>query len=373
MKRSFYFILMMSCLVIPSSLSAQVVDATVCDILANPQTFDGKIVRVKGTVIAGFEEFSIKGSGCNQPVNAIWLSYPESTKGKAGPVAFLRLQLGKNNPASVTNVRRSPMTLDRNKDFEDFDSFLSTPAKTSGMCLGCVKYSVTATLVGRLDGAQDTGLIRDGGGRVTGIGGFGNLNRYRARLVLQMVSDISPQEIDYAKGGAAAPDAASAGGAFTPGAPTADQVKRGADAYGAPGEDNGVEVAFGGANKVPQDDTAKSSANSPDGLVFDAVFDGERLKGPAMQVALAHVGTHIADIRSATPALQTLPFYGAEFRAWQTSVLNAVAVKAKALTLPGAYVIYSHSWPHSDLDRSANSGISGFLVNWAGIANPPKP
>ena len=97
------------------------------------------------------------------------------------------------------------------------------------------------------------------------------------------------------------------------------------------------------------------------------------LKGPAMQVALAHVGTHIADIRSTTPGIQTLPLYGAEFRAWQTSVLNAVAVKAKTLTLPGGYIIYSRSWPDSDLGRNANGGISGFLVNWAGITNPPKP
>jgi hypothetical protein len=284
------------------------------------------------------------------------------------------LQLGKNHPASVTNVRRAPVTLERNKDFKNFDSLLSTPAKANGMCLGCVKFAVTATLVGRLDGAQDTGLVRDSGGGVTGIGGFGNLNRYGARLVLQSVSEVSSQEIDYTKGGTVAPDdAASVGGSFTPGAPSADQVKRGAEAFGALGEDNGVSVAFGGANEVHQDDTERSSANSPDGLVFNVVFDGERLKGPAMQVALSHVGTHIADIRSTTPAIQTLALYGAEFRAWQTSVLNAVAVKAKALTLPGGFVIYSQSWPDSGLGGNANNGISGFLANWAGITNPPKP
>jgi len=34
---------------------------------------------------------------------------------------------------------------------------------------------------------------------VTGVGGFGNLNRYNARLVLQSVSDVVTQEIDYSK------------------------------------------------------------------------------------------------------------------------------------------------------------------------------
>jgi hypothetical protein len=374
MNRSLLFLGILSSLIIPSSASAQVVESTVCDILANPRSFDGKIVRIKGVVTSGFEEFAIEGSGCNQIVNAIWLTYPEGTKGKAGPSAFLRLQLGKNSLAAVTNVSRTPVTLDKNKDFKDFDSLLATPAKTNGMCLGCPKFTVTATLVGRLDGTKDTGLIRDSSGKVTGLVGFGNLNRYNARLVLQSVSDVSSQEIDYAKGGAAAPDdGVSANRSFTPGVPTADQVKRAADAFGAPGEDNGVSVGFGGANEIPKDDTTKSSANSPDGLLFDARFDGDQLKGPAMALALSHVGTHIADIRSPQLGASNLISYGAEFRAWQTTILNAISAKVRILTLPGGYVIYSQSWSNSELGKNAYDGISGFLANWANITNPPKP
>jgi hypothetical protein len=92
-----------------------------------------------------------------------------------------------------------------------------------------------------------------------------------------------------------------------------------------------------------------------------------------MEVALSHVGTHIADIRSTAIGISNLLLYGAEFRAWQTSVLNAVALKAKTLTLPGGYMIYSQSWSNSDLGKNANGGISGFLANWANITNPPKP
>jgi hypothetical protein len=368
------FTLLMICLISPFSLPAQVTDTTVCDVLANPQSFDGKIVRIKGTVIAGFEEFAIKGPDCNQMVNAIWLAYPEGTKGKAGPAAFLRLQLGKNHPAVVASVSRAPVTLDKNKEFKDFDNFLSTPAKTGGLCLGCVKFTVSATLVGRLDGSKDTGLIRDSGGKVIGLGGFGHLNRYSARMVLQSVSEVSPQEIDYAKGGATASDNAnSSSRSFVPGSPAADQVKRGADAFGAQGEDNGVSVGFTGANEVPKDDTAKSNANSPDGLLFHVTFDGERLKGPAMDIALSHVGTHIADIRSLVIGIPNLIFYGAEFRAWQTTILNSIAAKVKVLMLPGGYTIYSQSWSSSDLGKNANGGISAFLVNWANITNPPKP
>lgn len=374
MKRILLFIGLMSCLTTPSSLPAQVVDSTVCDILANPQSYDGKIVRVKGVVIAGFEEFAIEGPGCNQEANAIWLDYPEGTKGKAGPAAFLRLQLGKNYPAEATSANRVPVTLDKNKDFKNFDNLLSTPAKTNGVCLGCVKFTVMATLVGRLDGMKDTGLIRDSGGKVIGLAGFGNFNRYEARLVLQSVSEISSREINYAKEGAAASEGtASASRSFTPGAPTADQVKRAAAAFGAPGEDNGVNVAFGGANEIPQDDSARSNGNSPDGLILNVTFDGDRLKGPAMDLALSHVGTHIADIRSPQSGIQNLIFYGAEYRAWQTTILNAMAAKVKTLMLPGGYVLYRESWSSSDMSKNAYNGVTGFLTNWANITNPPKP
>lgn len=374
MKRIVLFLGLMAYVLIPSPLCAQITDATVCDILANPQSFNGKIVRIKGVVIAGFEEFAIKGSGCGQTVNAIWLAYPEGTSGKAGPAAFLRLQLGKNNPAAVTNPTRTPVTLDKNKDFKEFDKLLSTRAKTNGVCLGCVKYTVTATLVGRLDASKNTGLIRDSGGKVIGIGGFGNLNRYNARLVLQFVSEISSQEIDYSKGGVAFTDEAVPGGrAFKPGPTTPDQLKRAAEAYGAPGEDNGVGVGSGEVNEIPKNDSARSNANSPDGLVFDAIFDADRLKGPRLQIAMAHLGTHIADIRSAQNGISNLGYYGLEFRAWQTSILSAYAAKVKTLTLPGGYVIYSRSWSNSELGKSVYDGIAGFLINWASITNPPKP
>src|SRR4029079_5630550 len=73
MKRSLLLVVLLGCLAISSTASAEPTDATVCDILANPAAFDGKTVRISGTVIAGFEEFQIVGLGCKQPVKAIWL------------------------------------------------------------------------------------------------------------------------------------------------------------------------------------------------------------------------------------------------------------------------------------------------------------
>ena len=180
-------------------LHAQVADTTVCDVLKNPTAFDGKIVRIKATVAAGLDQFVLKGPGCGHYVNAIWLSYPEGSKGKAGPADLLQVQMARNFTGTVPAVARTPVTLDKSKDFKQFDSLLSTPHKGAAMFLGCNRYEVTATLVGRLDGVEDAGVRRDAAGKIVGVSGFGNLNGYKARLVLQSVSEVTPQEADYTK------------------------------------------------------------------------------------------------------------------------------------------------------------------------------
>ena len=81
------------------------------------------------------------------------------------------------------------------------------------MCLGCARYEVTATFTGRLDTVDDPSLKRDSAGKIIGFGGFGNMNAYPARLVLQSVADVTPKEIDFSKnddGTKGEPDAASA-------------------------------------------------------------------------------------------------------------------------------------------------------------------
>ncbi|HSZ61789.1 MAG TPA: hypothetical protein VK828_08320 [Terriglobales bacterium] len=241
------------CSVMTTSLAAEIPDVSVCEILAKPESFDGKTVRVKGTVTAGFDEFAVKDASCNQPINAIWLAYPEGTKGKAGPAAFVQLQLGHNNNAAAPTPSRASVKLDKDKEFKQFDSLLSSPYKAGGMCLGCIRYQVTASLVGRLDGVNEAGVVRDKAGKFVSANGYGNLNLYRARLVIQTVSDVSAREIDYSRVSASTKDdstrespsgdpvaaAHQAAHAFSPGSQAANQVERAAAAYGKEGEATG--------------------------------------------------------------------------------------------------------------------------------------
>ena len=50
-----------------------------------------------------------------------------------------------------------------------------------------------------MDGVDDAGVRRDAAGKIVGVSGFGNLNGYKARLVLQSVADVTPQEVDFSK------------------------------------------------------------------------------------------------------------------------------------------------------------------------------
>ena len=299
-----------------STASAEVVDVSVCDVLANPQSFDGKTIRLnKATVIAGFDEFLIEGSGCT-PAAAIWLSYPAGTKAKAGPAALLRLQLAKNSALVAEAPRRAPVTLERNSDFQRFDTLLATPSKSSGKCLGCSRYTVVANLVGRLDGVKTPGLERDKEGKPIGLAGFGNMNLYRARLVLQAVSDVTPHEVDAAENSAAI--RGDIRRAESPPAP--DQVARALHALGEEGDDNGVVVSNGVDNEVPMDEGLKGKYDSPDGILFLVTIDMDRLKKKTLSWAIAHLGTHIADVRGGVVSMEKLD--EAESRAWRATFLR---------------------------------------------------
>lgn len=362
-----------------TTLVAQTVDSTVCDILSNPLSFDGKIVRIKGTVIAGFDEFLVKDPNCKEPGSVIWLAYPEGTKAKGGPVASVTLQLAKNSPGAVSALPdRTPVTLDKNKDFKQFDSLLAAPPKINGMCLGCTRYTVAATLTGRLDLAKSMQLSRKDG-KFVAAEGFGNMNRYPVRLVLQSVSDVTPHEIDYASAAAETKgdstqdspsgDAVAAAHqiakAFPAGSAASLQVEEAAAAFGKKGEDNGVVVGFGPASELSKPNEGKGGSDSPDGLLIKCTFDMDRLRGNALAKAIVHVGTHIADLRQGR---STSPFES-EQHAWRTVVLSAVGSGQKTLTAPGGHVLWNAAWPSDQRTQKVNDAINNFLANWLFLSN----
>lgn len=145
---------------------------SVCEVLKSPSSFDGKVVRLRATVIRGFEVFAIedsKDSDCGR----IWLEYPG-----AGPEASI--SFGERMP----KVQRPPVKLRKDEDLKRFQALLEAtvyPRSPEISCMDCWRYEVTATLTGRIDAA--------GKGR-----GFGHLNAYSAELVLESVSEVSTKD-----------------------------------------------------------------------------------------------------------------------------------------------------------------------------------
>lgn len=363
-------------------LRAQVVDTTVCDILKNPTSFNGKIVRIKGTVTAGFDQFVVRGPACGPHISDIWLSYPEGTKAKAGPAAVVEMQPAQNFAGTVAPEQRTPVVLDKSKDFKQFDSALAqTHNKGAGMCLGCARYQVSATLVGRLDAVADPTIKRDASGKITDFGGFGNMNMYPARLVLQSVSDVAPKELDYAaadseikgdmstfSGSPDLYDPLDAAGkiatslANTPAGPQAQKVVA---AFGKRGEHNGVSIVNGSTSELKDETPGKT--DSPDGVLYTCNFNLDRLQGDAYIRAIFHMGQHIVDMRSPAIANETPQSYVLEYNAWTMGISSAVVSGQKFLTLSGGYMVWNSTWTAADRQTKMDAGVTGYLNKSAAI------
>jgi hypothetical protein len=364
------------------------VDVNVCDVVKNPASFNSKMVRIKGTVVAGLDEFMIKDAtdpNCGFQVNGIWLSYPQGSKAKSGPVAIVTAQPAHNFAGTLKPATRTPVTLDKSKDFKQFDSLLSQPhQKGLDMCLGCARYEVTATLTGRLDTVADASIKRDASGKIVSFGGFGNMNAYPARLVLASVSDVAPKEIDYSKTDAITkgdsvltpPPGSGGGGEFddpfaiavrlashVAAGPAAEQTQKAVAQFPKPKEQNGVSVVYGVGNEVTPD--GQGTKDSPDGVLYNCVFNRDRLQGPSMVIALFHIGQHVADLRNPKPDSADAPFLLNENDAWVVTSIAAIVGGQKYLTLPGAYLFWNITWPADQRDDKMEAALKDFLSNEA--------
>ena len=365
--------------------AAAPVDAKVCDVIKNPTSFDGKTVRIKGTVVSGLDTFFIKDPtdpNCGFQVNGIWLSYPQGSKAKSGPAAMVTIQPAHNYNGPYKAPTRTPVTLDKSKDFKQFDSLLSqTHQKGADMCMGCTRYEVTATLVGRLDGVSDQGVRRDASGKVSDFGGFGNMNAYPARLVLESVSDVTPKEIDYSKTDAAAkgdagPQAPGAGPDYSDPLATGqkiaanvapgqmgDMAKNAIGVFPKSKEQNGVNLVYSATNEAASEEPA--AKDSPDGVLYTCIINRDRLPGPSLVITLFHLGQHISDSRSIKAGGEDAPLFVQENNAWVISSVTSIVGGDKFLTLPGSYQIWNATWPADGRNEKIEAGLNDYLTNGA--------
>jgi hypothetical protein len=355
------------------------VETTVCDVVKKPASFDGKMVKIKGTVVVGFDHFIVTDAAdpnCGFQENGIWLDYPQGTKGKAGPAVIVTVQPAHNFSGKFTAPTRTPIVLQKDKVFKQFDSQLAqTHQKAGDLCLGCARYAVTATLIGRLDGVADAEVKRDASGKIVDFGGFGNMNGYPARLVLQSVADVTAKEIDYSKTDAAisgdapqqgsnsdaqtALDSLRKGFASMPDSPAKEEAQRALNALPKSGENNGVAMASGATNELK--DEGQGTKDSPDGILFNVTFNTDKLQGPAMARAVVHAGEHIADLRAPKPGNENAPAIIMENDAWVVTTITTVIAGQKFLTLSGGYQLWNSNWAPADRNDKMGAALKDYL------------
>ena len=351
---------------------AAAVEATPCDLLSRPMEFNGKTVRVTGLVQTGLDDFVLRAPGCSgTPLSspqAIWIDYPRGTHGKAGPAMRIALAVsGAAAPVPLAAV------LVRSLEFEHFDAALSAPLPARGLCLGCAKTAVAATLIGRIDAVPVARVVRTGA-RYSSAAGFGTLNRYRVRLVLESVSNVLEKDNDFQPASAelAVVRHTLSGDpfkvanrmpeAFLNGTAVYGQIRRAAIVYGAPGaEPAGITVSYGPPNEDTEAEDMAAAASAPSGLLIHVTLDRARLPMDALVYAVFYAGSIAADLREPGEPSAHLEL---EQHALETVLLAAVAGHAKNLVLPAAAVLWNDEWAPADRQRLSDLALTRFLRVW---------
>ena len=145
-------------------------------------------------------------------------------------------------------------------------------------------------------------------------------------------------------------------------------MTRAADAYGKSGEHNGVNPSYGSTTEALAKDEELGTKDSPDGVLFNCVFNSDRLQGDALTRAVVHMGMHVADLRNPTPGSADAPPFILEYDAWMVTAITAVANNQKFLTLPGGYQIWNISWQAAERSDKMEAALKDFLGNEAALS-----
>jgi hypothetical protein len=145
----------------------------VCQLMANPDAFDGKMITVRVAIAIGFEDFEMVASQCRRrAANGIWLEYARGPKHQ--PTTWCCGEIRSHDPIALK--------MDHN--FHELDRYLRATRKQEP------EYDVTVTLSGRFDSAPAV-LCPDGKSLCAKEGGFGHFGVYTSRLVIESVADVS--------------------------------------------------------------------------------------------------------------------------------------------------------------------------------------
>ena len=160
------------------------VDLPACELKKSPKTFDGKLVRVRGTLSVHFEDFSLEIPNCDSP-QGIWLAFGGDVPGIIASTANDMAR----RPGSDIKVNGISYGIKKDVDFRKLYALIAARHGDKP------DYEVTATLTGMFLAG---GELRNAKGDVAGFGGYGHLGCCALLLITQVsdVESVPPANLD---------------------------------------------------------------------------------------------------------------------------------------------------------------------------------
>ena len=160
-----------------------------CDLVAHPEAYAGKTVKVRAKVLIAFENFTLDTHGCDEKGREIWLMYG----GDEPTPTMSTVNDQSRSVGSVIRVEGRPVTIQHDAQLELFKRRLSAQRLTGlsdEECEGsCRFYDVTATITGIFFAAPDRPLS-----------GFGHMGCCHL-LAIERIEDVDAQRTAVPAGG----------------------------------------------------------------------------------------------------------------------------------------------------------------------------
>jgi hypothetical protein len=182
------------------------ITTTVCELVAHPERFNGKIVQIRATLSVGYEISDFVDDHCEGVVLDGW---SDSESQQPLEFAYINSEDDLQHPERLKwkpDPKVRPIKVQEDDGFRTLEKYVSqyyfdlpaTPGKDP--CgFHCRKFKVTGTFTGRFD--YDDRRLRafrnlSTGKITTWSGGFGHAGASSIQLVWQSVSDVVAVPID---------------------------------------------------------------------------------------------------------------------------------------------------------------------------------
>jgi len=156
---NWFVLIMLAAVACPAGAqNEQPIPTTTCELSSKPEQFDGKLIRVRGYVTSGDEDFTIHdrpGRSRDDCAQGIWLSYGGDGKGPSKYAVIDPLRPGDTPAQWREHARRDSVRFIRDEQFHEMsDKLLARRRHTldGGPCLTpglCRLYNVSATITGK--------------------------------------------------------------------------------------------------------------------------------------------------------------------------------------------------------------------------------